>query len=230
MHTFLKEAKRKQKRVTFARIHRLTCQRNTLPCAPSILKHHVSAEVCLLGQQWILSGFTLRKVQHHQSICAKPKDSLDIDYPRNEGRLANRFFPRNVCWMFLWDPTVKRQYPKSPPAPLPPQKNRFLFGLGRPIRNMLSIFQYDRSTTLSNRIGLFLKLYRVQQRHAKFKPTTNYQLQKSIFFSGQRNITGQNALFPNVCRTFLRKKSICSVSSLNNIKARKTHGAEEHQS
>ena len=27
------------------------------------------------------------------SIYAKPKDSLDIDYSRNEGRLANRFFP-----------------------------------------------------------------------------------------------------------------------------------------
>ena len=26
------------------------------------------------------------------SICAKPKDSLDTDYSRNEGRLANRFF------------------------------------------------------------------------------------------------------------------------------------------
>ena len=27
------------------------------------------------------------------SIYAKSKDSLDTDYPRNEGRLANRFFP-----------------------------------------------------------------------------------------------------------------------------------------
>ena len=33
-----------------------------------------------------------RKVQYHQYF-AKPKDSLDTDYPRNEGRLANRFFP-----------------------------------------------------------------------------------------------------------------------------------------
>ena len=51
------------------------------------------------------------------SIYAKPKDSLDIGYPRNEGRLANRFFPRNVLWMFLWDPTEKHQYPNSPPPP-----------------------------------------------------------------------------------------------------------------
>ena len=66
MHTLPKEAKRKQKWTTFARIHRLACQRNTLPCAPSILKHRVSAEVCLLGHQWISRGFTLRKVQYHQ--------------------------------------------------------------------------------------------------------------------------------------------------------------------
>ena len=85
------------------------------------------------------------------SIYAKPKDLLDTDYPRNEGRLANRFFPRNVLWMFLWDPTVKCQYPKPPS----PQKSRFLFRLGRPIRNMLLMFQDDRSTTLSNRMGLY---------------------------------------------------------------------------
>ena len=48
------------------------------------------------------------------SIYAKPKDSLDTDYPRNEGRLANQFFARNVLWKFLWDPTEKRQYPKFP--------------------------------------------------------------------------------------------------------------------
>ena len=103
--------------MTFARIHRLACQRNNLSCAPSILKHRVSAEVCLLGHQWISRGFTL--TQYHgkgsvPSIYEKPKDSLDTDYPRNEGRLANLFFPRNL-WMFLWDPTVKCQYPKSPP-------------------------------------------------------------------------------------------------------------------
>ena len=154
MQTFLKEAKRKQKWMTFANIHRLACQRNNLPCAPSILKHHVSAEVCLLGPQWISRGFTLTRYLDKgsvPSIYEKAKDSLDTDYPRNEGRLANRFFPSNV----LWDPTVKRQYPKSPPPPQKKKENRFLFGLGRPIRHMLSIFQDDRTTTLSNRMGLF---------------------------------------------------------------------------
>ena len=156
MQTFLNEAKRKQKWMTFARIHRLPCQWNNLPCAPSILKHYVSEEVCLLGHQWNSRGFTLTRYLEKgsvPSIYEKPKDSSDTDYPRNERRLANRFFPRNVLWMFLGDPTVKRQYSKSPPPP--PKKNRFLFGLGRPIRNMLSIFQDDRSTTLCNRMGLF---------------------------------------------------------------------------
>ena len=66
MHAFPKEAKRKQKWATFTRIHmhRLACQRNTLPCALSILNHRVSADVCLLGHQWISRGFTLRKVQY----------------------------------------------------------------------------------------------------------------------------------------------------------------------
>ena len=160
MQSFLKEANRKQKWMTFARIHRLVCQRNNLPCALSILKHHVSAEMCILGHQWISRGFTLTRYLGKgsaPSIYAKPKDSLDTDYPRYEGRLANRFFPRNILWMFLWDHTMKRQYPKSPvpSPPPPPQKNQFLFGLGKPIRNMLSIFQDDRSTTLSNRMGLF---------------------------------------------------------------------------
>ena len=66
MHAFPKEAKRKQTWTTFTRIHRLACQRNTLPCASSILKHHVSTEVCLLGHQWISRGFALRKVQYIQ--------------------------------------------------------------------------------------------------------------------------------------------------------------------
>ena len=115
MHAFLKEAKQKQKWTTFTRIHmhRLACQQNTLPCAPSILKHRVSAEVCLLGHQWISRGFTMRKVQYHQYtrsqkihwtlITQEMRKDLQID-----------FFPKNVLWTFLWDLTEKRQYPKFP--------------------------------------------------------------------------------------------------------------------
>ena len=56
------------------------------------------------------------------SIYTKPKDSLDIDYSRNEERLANRFFPRNLLWKFLSDPAEKCQYRKSQPPP--PKKNK----------------------------------------------------------------------------------------------------------
>ena len=132
-------------------------------------------------------------------IDAKGKDSLDNDYPRNEGRLANRFSPINVLSTFLWDPTGIQN---SPP---PPQKKRFLFELDRPIWNMLSIFQDDRSTTLSNRMGQFRDLSR-STRTCQTEPTTNYQLQKSIFLKGQRNISEQNTSSPNVYGTFLGRK------------------------
>ena len=125
IHAFQKEAKQKQIWTTFTRIHmhRLAWNRNTLPCALSILNYRISAEVCLLGHQWISRGFTLRKVQYHQYkrsqkihwtlITQEMREDLQIDV-----------FPRNVLWMFLSDPTEKRQYPKSQP---PPQKKKFDF-------------------------------------------------------------------------------------------------------
>ena len=129
MHTFPKEAKRKQNWMTFARIHRLVCQWNTLSCALSILKHRVSAEVCLLGHQCISRGFTLRKVQYHQYTESRKihwtlftqemRKDLQIDSSRKT--FFGRFFgtlPRNV--------SIQRLLP-------PPQKKKFLFGLGRPI-------------------------------------------------------------------------------------------------
>ena len=94
MHAFPKEAKRKQKWTTFTRIHmhRLACQRNTLPCAAS--KHFEVPCFCrsvLIGTPVDFQRFYLEKGAV-PSIYMKPKDSLDIDYSRNEGRLANRFF------------------------------------------------------------------------------------------------------------------------------------------
>ena len=154
-----------------------------------------SAEVCLLGHQLISRD--LRNVQV-PTLDAKGKDSFDNDYPRNEGRLANRFFPINVLWTFLWDPT-------SIQNPPPPKKKKlFLFELDRPIWNMLSIFQDDRSTTLYNRMGLFRDLSR-STRTCQTEPT-NYQLQKSIFLKGQRNMSEQNTSSPNVYGTFLGRK------------------------
>ena len=101
MHTFLKKAKRKQKWTTFARIHRLACQRNTtLPCAPSILKHRVSAEACLLGHQWILRGSPLRKVQCHKYTRSR-KIHWTLITQEMRKDLQIDFFPRNVLWTFL---------------------------------------------------------------------------------------------------------------------------------
>ena len=149
MQTFLKEAKRKQKWMTLSRIHRLACQRNNFPCAPSILKHHVSVEVCLRGPQWISRGFTLTRHLGKgsvPSIYEKVKDSLDTDYPRNEGKLANRIFPRNVLWMFLWDPTMKRQYPKSPPPPPSPSKKKKIDFFSDWVGQFDICFRYSKMT------------------------------------------------------------------------------------
>ena len=86
--------------------------RNTLPCAPSILKHRVPAEVCLLGHQWISRGFTLRRFQYHQYTR-----TLDNDYPRNEGRLANRFFRKKTSLDVSLGPCRVTSVSKIPPPP-----------------------------------------------------------------------------------------------------------------
>ena len=86
---------------------------------------------------------------------------------------------------------------------------------------MLSIFQDDRSTTLSNRMVLFRDLSR-STRTCPSEPTTNYQLQKSIFLKGQRNISEQNTSSSNVYRMFLGRKIDLSGVFPNNIKAGQT--------
>ena len=100
----------------------MACQRNTLPCAPSILKHRVSAEVCLLGHWWISRGFTLRNVQYHQYTRSRKIHWTLITQEMRED-LQIDFFPRNFLWTFLWNLTEKRQYPKS----LPPPKKKIHF-------------------------------------------------------------------------------------------------------
>ena len=112
MHAHFPEgSKTKTWTTTFARIHRLACQQNTLLCAPIILKHSRSRS-SLIGTPVDFKRFEKRSLP---TIDTKGKDSLDTDYPRNEERLANRLFPRNVLWTFpFWDLTEKRQYPKSP--------------------------------------------------------------------------------------------------------------------
>ena len=41
--------------------------------------------------------------------------------PKKRGKTCKSIFPQKHFLIFLWDPTLKRQYPKSPPPP--PKKN-----------------------------------------------------------------------------------------------------------
>ena len=165
--------------------------------------------MCLLGHQWISRGFTLAQYLEKgsvPSVYAKPKDSLDTDYLRNEGRLANRFFSRNVLWMFLWDPTVKRQSPKSP-SPPPPQKKIDFFS------DWVGLFEicFQPSKMTDPRPcptgwAYFKALLRLTKTCQAQTNNNKLSTAKIDIFRGQRNITGQNALFPNIYRTFLNLK------------------------
>ena len=188
---FPKGGKTKTKMDDFARIHmhRLTCQRNTLPCAPSILKHCVSAEVCLLGHQWISRGFALRKVQYHQYtrsrkihwtlITQEMRKNLEID-----------FFPRNVLWTFLWDPTEKRQYPKFPSLPPPPKKKFDVFA------DWVGLFEiYFRSSEMTDprpcpRGWAYFRAPSCSTVTCQAQANNKLSAAKIDIFRGQRNITG----------------------------------------
>ena len=121
-------------------MHRLVWKRNTLPCALSILNLRISAEVCLLGHQWISRGFAIRTVHYHQ-------------YTRSQkihwGRLANLIFPEKRSLDVSLGPYRETSVSKIPTPP--PKKNLISFRTGQ----AYSIFRDDRSTTLSTRMGLF---------------------------------------------------------------------------
>ena len=121
--------------------------------------------------------------------------------------------------MFLWHPTVKRQYPKSPP----PKKKKIDF-----FSDWVGLFKICfRSSKMTDPRpcptgrAYFKALWRSAKTCQALTNNNKLSTAKIDIFRGQRNITGQNTFFPNVYRTFLnlRKKSICPVSSLNNIKA-----------
>ena len=82
----------------------------------------------LIGTPVDFKNFYLEK-RSVPSIDAKPKDSLDTDYPKGEGRLVNRFFPEKHTLDVSLRHYRETAVSKSPS----PQKNRFLFGLSRPI-------------------------------------------------------------------------------------------------
>ena len=158
-----------------------------------------SAEVCLLGHQWVSRGFTLRKVKYHQHtqsrkihwtlITQEMREDLQIDFSLET--FFGRFF--------------------GPPPSLP--------------RNV-SI----KNPFLSDWVGLFEICFRSSEmtdprpcsrgwacsgvplcstKTCQFKPTTNYKLQKSIYFRGQRNITVQNTPSQMSKGRFSGTKSIC---------------------
>ena len=156
MHTFLKEAKRKQKWITLARIHR----RLDWP-ANRILSIVLRAFWSIMFQQkcayWDTSGFqevlpwpsSLRKVRYRQ--YTRSERFIGHWWPKKWVKTCKSIFLKKRSLDVSLGPYRETSVSKIPLLP----KNRFLFTLGRPIRNMLSIFQDDRSTTLSNKMGLF---------------------------------------------------------------------------
>ena len=143
MQAFPEEAKRKQTWTTFARIQTGLPTEYFALCSEHFEVSCFSRSL-LIETPVDCKRFYLEK-SPVPSIYAKPKDSLDIDYPRNEGRLANRFFPRTVFGRFFGTPPRNVSI-QNPPTPPPPKKKRN--------RDMLLIFRGHRSTTLSTRMRI----------------------------------------------------------------------------
>ena len=102
-------------------MHRLAWKWNTLPCALSILNHRISAEVCLLGHsgfQEVLPWGRFSAINIH-----KAKRFIG-PYSRNEGRLANRFFPEKRSLDVSLGPYRATSVSKIPTPP-PPKKIAF---------------------------------------------------------------------------------------------------------
>ena len=175
-------SKRRQKEnkkwTTFTTIHmhRLAWKRNTFDLCSEHFESSYFSRSMLIGTPVDFRRFYLEEGSV-PSIYTKPKDSLDIDYSRNEARLANRFFPRNLLWTFLWDPAEKRQYPKFQP---PPQKKNIDF-----FSDWVGLFEICfRSSEMTDPRGWVY--FRVpscstETCQIKLKQTANNELQKSIF-------------------------------------------------
>ena len=159
----------------------------------------------LIGTPVDFKRFKKRSVP---SIDAKRKDSLDTDYPRNKGSLVNRFFLRNGLCTFLWDSTEKRQYQKCPSPH--PQKIDFF-------SNLVGLFEICfRSSKMTDprpcpTEWAYLEIY-VQRRHAKLKPTTNYQLQNQYFLRVRETSQDKTPPLQTSVGRFVKKKLICLAS------------------
>ena len=82
----------------------------------ALCSEHFEASFQQKFAYWTPVDFKRFEKRSVPTINAKGKDSLDNDYPRNEGRLANRFSLINILWTFFWDPTGIRNPPPPPPT------------------------------------------------------------------------------------------------------------------
>ena len=153
--------------------------------------------MCLLGHQWISRGFTLRKVRCHEYTRSRKIHWTLITQEMRED-LQIDFLPRNVFWTFLWDPLLPYRETSASKIPPPPPKKIDFFS------DWVGLFVICfRSSEMTGprpcpRDGPILESHRFQRRHAKLKPTTNYQLQKSIFLGVRETSQGKTSPSPNV--------------------------------
>ena len=139
-----------------------------------------------------------RKI-HWTLITQEMKEDLQID-----------FFLRKVLWTFLWDPTEKRQYPKS--SPPPKKKDFFSDWVG-----LLEICFPSSKMTDPRPCPRGRAYFRVPSCSAETcQAQTNNKLSAAEI--DQRNITGKNSKCLSVMTddliTFCQVRSRCSAEGL----------------
>ena len=121
------------------------------------------------------------------SIYAKPKDSLAIDYPRNEGRLADRFFPEKRSLDVSLRPYRETSTFKIPPPPPPRQKKRKSISL-------VGLFEiYVRSSEMTDprpcpRGWAYFRVASGSRKTCQAQTNNKLSAAKIDIFRGQRNI------------------------------------------
>ena len=212
MHTFPKEAKQKKDGRPSPGF---TCTDWPALCSEHFEALYFSRSV-LIGTPVDFQRFYLEKGSI-PSIYAKPKDSLDIDFPKNEGRLANRLFPEKPSLRPYRETSVSKISP-------PPQKKKKEIDFFSDWVGLFEICFRSSEMTDPRPCPRGWAYFRVPSGSTK---TCQAQLnQQQIISCKNRYLLGvretsqcKTAPSPNVYGTFLKKKSICPESSLNNSKA-----------
>ena len=124
MHTFPKGGKTKTKMDDLRQD-----SQTGLPTEYFVLCSEHFEALCFSRSVLIGTPVDFKRFEKHSvpSIDAKGTDLLDTDYPRNEGRLANRFFPRNILKTFF--ETLPRNVSIQNPPP-PAKKTSTSFQIG----------------------------------------------------------------------------------------------------